>query len=224
MKCNLVYRSPDGQEYACEVTRDLAIGRSPAEGGVVLTPEDRAISGTALVVAVREGHVVVRNASSFAQLDVQHQQGTRFLFPGEELAVRADVIVTIPGTVYSHVVHVQVEGAEDVNDPPTGTTPLVDEAFEVPAERRSALAGLCAARFFPDRFGSALLTATAIANLMTAAGEPVTAKAVNNKLQRLRTDIADKLGVYLDTREDLADWAIRQGHVSRGAVEALIDG
>ena len=59
---------------------------------------------------------------------------------------------------------------------------------------------------------------------MTAAGEPVTAKAVNNKLQRLRTDIADKLGVYLDTREDLADWAIRQGHVSRGAVEALIDG
>jgi len=224
VKCNLVYRSPDGQEYACEVTRDLAIGRSPAEGGVVLTPEDRAISGTALVVQVRQGHVAVRNASTFAQLDVKHQQGTRFLFPGEELTVRTDVVVTIPGTVYSHVVHVQVQGAQDASDPPTGTTPLVAEAFEVPSERRSALAGLCAARFFPDRFGSALLTATDIAKLMTAAGEPATAKAVNNKLQRLRTDIADKLGVYLDTREDLADWAIRQGHVSRSAVEALIDG
>ena len=219
-----MYRSPDGQEYACEVTRDLAIGRSPAEGGVVLTPEDRAISGTALVVQVRQGHVAVRNASTFAQLDVKHQQGTRFLFPGEELTVRTDVVVTIPGTVYSHVVHVQVQGAQDASDPPTGTTPLVAEAFEVPSERRSALAGLCAARFFPDRFGSALLTATDIAKLMTAAGEPATAKAVNNKLQRLRTDIADKLGVYLDTREDLADWAIRQGHVSRSAVEALIDG
>ena len=219
-----MYQSPDGQKHACEVTRDLAIGRSPAEGGVVLTPEDRAISGTALVVQVRQGHVAVRNASTFAQLDVKHQQGTRFLFPGEELTVRTDVVVTIPGTVYSHVVHVQVQGAQDASDPPTGTTPLVAEAFEVPSERRSALAGLCAARFFPDRFGSALLTATDIAKLMTAAGEPATAKAVNNKLQRLRTDIADKLGVYLDTREDLADWAIRQGHVSRSAVEALIDG
>ncbi len=50
----------------------------------------------------------------------------------------------------------------------------------------------------------------------------MTAKAVNNKLQRLRTEISERVGVFLETREDLADWAIKFGYVSKSDVDSLL--
>lgn len=223
VQCSISYRSPDQQETIRELEDSIAVGRSPGDGGITLTPEDQAISGTAVIVERRGAHVVIRNTSSFAQLDVHHEQGVRFLFPSEELVTTSNVVIAVPGSVYTHHVNVDVAGAEQASPAPTGTTPLFSGDFAVPSERKGALVGLCAARFFPERLGSALLTATEIARLITAAGETVTAKAVNNKLQRLRNDIAQRLGIYLDTREDLADWAIRNGHVSRSDVEQLLD-
>lgn len=223
VRCSISYRSPDQHETILEVADEARIGRAPGDGGVTLTPEDQAISGTSVIVQRRNTQVVIRNTSSFAQLDVHQEQGVRFLFPGEELATTSNVVIAIPGSVYTHHVNVDVDGAIPDVAPATGTTPLLSAVFAVPEERRGALVALCAARFFPERLGSALLTATDIARLLTMAGEPVTAKAVNNKLQRLRNDIALRLNVYLDTREDLADWAIRQGHVSRSDVERLLD-
>lgn len=221
MDCEISYSSPDQRQVSCSLGEVTEIGRSPSDGGIRLTPEDQSISGTAFVVERRDRQVLIRNTSSYAQLDVHHEQGVRFLFPGEELVTAASVVVVVPGSVYTHTINIQVTGGVREPGPATGTTPLLRE-FAVPPERKRALVGLCAARFFPDRLGAALLSASDIAALLTAAGEPVTAKAVNNKLQRLRTDVAQKLGLYLDRREDLADWAIRQGHVTRSDVERLL--
>ena len=222
VRCSISYRSPDRHETILELNKTARVGRAPGDGGVVLTPEDQSISGTSVEIERRDSQVVIRNTSSFAQLDVHHEQGVRFLFPGEELATTSNVVIAIPGSIYTHHVNIDIEGARPDVAPTTGTTPLISAPFSVPDERRGALVGLCAARFFPERLGSALLTATDIARLLSAAGDPVSAKAVNNKLQRLRADIAQRLDVYLDTREDLADWAIRQGHVTRSDVEQLL--
>lgn len=223
VRCSISYRSPDQHETIFELADEVKIGRAPGIGGVILTPEDQSISGTSVIVERRRTQVVIRNTSSFAQIDVHQEQGVRFLFPGEELVTTSNVVIAIPGRVYTHHVNVDVVGAVPAAKPATGTAPLLGEGFAVPEERRSTLVALCAARFFPDRLGSALLTSTDIARLLTSAGEPVTAKAVNNKLQRLRNDIAIRLDVYLDSREDLADWAIRQGHVTRSDVERLFN-
>ena len=66
------------------------------------------------------------------------------------------------------------------------------------------------------------MSAASISSLLKDYGEDVSPKAVNNKLQRIRDDIAKTLGVFLESREDLADWAIRNGHVTRKAVEDLL--
>ena len=43
---------------------------------------------------------------------------------------------------------------------------------------------------------------------------------MNLKLQRLREDIERRFGVPLETREDLAEWAVRNGLVNRHDVDA----
>jgi hypothetical protein len=218
----VTYRDPTGSVTALEVANSLTIGRDPQRASLVLTPSDPAVSGVAVVLAVRDAHVVVMNTSTYAQLDVLHEQGTRFLFPGEELATTSSVSISVPGSIYVHVVNVEVTGAPARAESPTGTKPLMSDPFSIPAERYLTLVGLCTARFRPERFGVALLTATQIAELISKSGDPVTPKAVNNKLQRLRDDIAARLGIYLDTRDDLADWAIRNGYVSRSDVDELL--
>ena len=222
MRCSISYRSPDRNESIVELADVIEIGRNPGRNGLVLTPEDQSISATSVVVERRDTQILIRNTSSFAQLDVHHEQGVRFLFPGEELVTTSNVVIAVPGSVFTHHINVDITEVITESVSPTGTIPLAHATFSVPDERLPSLIGLCAARFFPDRLGSALLSASEIARLLTTAETSVTPKAVNNKLQRLRTDIADRLGVYLDTREDLADWAIRQGHVTRSDVERIL--
>jgi len=222
VRCKVSYKSPDGEELSEVLKSEIAVGRDADRSDIVLTPLDNSISGVAVMIERDEDRVVLTNTSSFAQLDVLHEQGTRFLFPNEKLTVTSSVSISIPGSIFTHTVEVEVEGATEVSTSPSTTTPLQPEHFEVPEERKDTLILLCAPRFYPERFGSALLSAADIAKIITRSGEAVTAKAINNKLQRLRNDIAEKLHVYLDSREDLADWAIRNGHVTRSDVDTLL--
>ncbi len=222
MRCQVSYRDPTGSVQVRGVDTSVSIGRDPARSDLLLTPPDPSISGVAVVIAIRDEHVVVRNTSTYAQVDVMHEFGTRFLFPGEELATSESLSVAVPSSTFRHVIQVEVEDAKSDVTGPTGTSPLMGSAFVVPPERHLSLVGLCAARFRPDRFGSALLSASEIAMLISKGGDTLTAKAVNNKLQRLRDDVAERLGLYLETREDLADWAIRNGYVTRSDVERLL--
>lgn len=221
MRCVVRYRSPDHEHHEHTVRKSLLIGRSPGDKGLKLTPEDAAVSAIALELAAEAGFLRVRNRSSYAQIDVHHDQGVRFLFPGEALETTSSIRVVIPGSVYKHEVYVEVSGLK-VEAAPTGTRPLVDFQFEIAEERLPTAIMLCAARFFPDRFGHALMSANDIARALTERGYSVSPKAVNNKIQRTKEDIAERLEIYLDRREDLADWLIRNGHVSRAQVEDLM--
>lgn len=222
MKANFRYQSPDHQNVEGAIRKALIVGRNPGEQGLKLTPEDSAISAKAAEISVTANGITIRNTSSYAQIDVHHETGTRYLFPGEALETRSDTRVVIPGSVYSHQIWVEVSVvAEQPQHAASTTTRVGPEEFSIANERLPALIGLCAARFFPERLGSGLLTATKIAEVLNQNGHHVTAKAVNNKLQRIREDAADRFGVYLDSREELADWAIKNGYVTRSHVVGL---
>jgi hypothetical protein len=221
MQCVVRYQSPDHEDHEHTVKKSILIGRSPGGKGLRLTPEDSAVSSVALELTVESSFVRVKNRSSYAQIDVHHDQGVRFLFPGEALETTSSIRVVIPGSVYKHEIHVSVAGLK-AEAAPTGTRPLIDFQFGIAEERLPTVVMLCAARFFPDRFGHALMSANDIARTLSGRGYEVTPKAVNNKIQRTKEDIAEKLEIYLDRREDLADWLIRNGHVSRAQVEDLM--
>lgn len=221
MRCVVSYKSPDGKEFDLQVNELVTVGRDPTKAKIVLSPMEDSISGIAVQITVRRNSVVIANTSSYAQIDVLHEQGTRFLFPNEELSTTSSVVVVVPGAIYRHQIQVNLSGLDAPAKDTALTTPLNQESFTVPDERRPALVALCASRFYPDRYGAALLSATEIAKLLSTSEVRTSAKAVNNKLQRLRNDIAARLGIYLDTRDDLADWAIRNGHVTRSDVDQL---
>lgn len=221
MRCVVKYRSPDHEDHEHTVNKSLLIGRSPGEKGLRLTPEDSSVSSVALELTTESDALRVKNRSSYAQIDVHHDQGVRFLFPGEALETKSSIRVVIPGSVYKHEIHVEVFGLK-AEATPTGTRPLIDFQFVIAEERLPTAIMLCAARFFPDRFGHALMSANDISRTLAERGFEVTPKAVNNKIQRTKEDIAERLEIYLDRREDLADWLIRNGHVSRAQVEELM--
>lgn len=220
----MTYQPPGDGPITHQVTSSITAGRDPNKADIVLTPADNSISGSAVKIELGESGATITNTSSFAQLDILHQQGTRFLFPNEQLTITSSVSISIPGSVYTHTINIEIDGAQISSPSPESTTPLITGNFQVPEERRPALIALCAPRFYPDRFGSALLTATDIGKLISTDNETITAKAVNNKLQRLRNEIAHRLHTFLDSREDLADWAIRNGHVTRDDVDTLLQG
>ena len=201
----------------------VVAGRNPGDGGIVLSPEDGSVSSRAVEIFPTSEGVGIKNLSTYAQIDVYHDSGTRFLFPGETLETTSDVRVLIPGNVYSHQIDVKVESKKNKAKPTSkSTSRLVPADLTIPQERFPALVCLCLARFFPDRFGISLLSAAKIAELLSSPTELMTAKAVNHKLQRIREDIADRAEVYLDSREDLADWVIRNGYVSRSDAEGFL--
>jgi hypothetical protein len=192
----------------------VAVGREPGTGGVAVGCDDPAVSSRALLASVQAGLVRLENASTYASLEVTTTRGLRYLFPGEAIEVDVDATVTIPGRIESHPVRIVVQHPSDTPAPRTGTQPLLPTEIGIPQERKSVLVAMCLARFFPDRYGSALLSASDIVGVLRRHGEPVTAKAVNNKIQRTREQLAERHGVYLESRDDLADFLIRHGLVS----------
>lgn len=204
-----------------EVANTIEVGRMPNGVGLPIAAGDEAVSRCALIVARTDAGVAIRNTSSFAQVDVRHSHGLRFLFPGETLIVTEDATVLVPGSVHTHRVEVAVSGVILPMVRGIGTRPLQEAPVTIALERLPALAALCAARFYPERFGSALLTAVAISELLELSGQGSTPKAVNNKIQRTRDQLA-QIGVFLDSREELADYLIRNGLIHKGDVDRVV--
>lgn len=198
----------------------LCIGRSPGYDGLQLSPEDQSISSVAVELHVEKSEVRVTNRSSYAQLDIHHAKGVRFLFPNEAIITPSSIRLVVPSSTFQHLIEIEIEGGRSV-EPPQGTVPLNQQEFALPQERLPTLAALCIARFSPNRFGSALPNAAEISQLLQGIGLVVTAKAVNNKIQRTKEDIENRLGIYLEKRDDLADWLINNGHITREVIAGL---
>ena len=224
MSFDLSYSPPGSPEITRTVVSELFVGRDPSDPGLQLIPLDETISRNAVSLRVVSPAMEITNTSSFAEVEVLHDRGSRLLFPGEALTTSGKIEVVIRGEIFTHRVALSPKERRPEVSETAFTQPLQAMGYEIPPERLPTLVALCASRFEPGRFGSDLLSAASISSLLKDNGETVSPKAVNNKLQRIRDDIAETLGVYLESREDLADWAIRNGHVSRKLVEELISG
>ena len=222
MSFDLSYSPSGSPEITRTVVSEIFVGRDPSDPGLQLIPLDETISRNALLLRVVSPALEITNTSSFAEVEVLHDRGSRLLFPGETLTTSGKIEVVIRGEIFTHRIALSPHEVHQEVSEPAFTQPLQGMGYEIPPERLPTLVALCASRFEPGRFGSDLLSAASISSLLKDYGEDVSPKAVNNKLQRIRDDIAKTLGVFLESREDLADWAIRNGHVTRKAVEDLL--
>lgn len=193
---------------------EILVGRDPGGSGLVVGAEDQSVSARALTAYYAAGEVRIRNSSTYAPIEITSMGGLRLLFPGESISVDAEVVARIPGRTQSHPIRISPTLRTGSKQPKTGTQPLLEGEPTIAEERHRVLTALCLPKFFPERFGSALLNARQISQVLEPLGVRVSPKAVNNKLQRLREQVAERHGVYLDTREDLAEYAIRQGLVT----------
>lgn len=225
MAFSIRYQPPAGEEALdLDHVDSVVIGRAPGSDGVCLVPFDETISAAAAEVSQIEGGLRIENTSTYASIEVQLDHGSRWLSPGEATTTPRSSTVVIAGEVYRHVVRLTPSESPPVAVPATGTRPVLSTNYEVAPERFPSLVALCASRFYPDRFGTDLLSAREIAKKVSAnSDQPTTQRAVHNKLQRLREDVESRFGVPMESREDLADWAIRNAVVTRRDVDSLLD-
>tara|TARA_B100000902_G_scaffold396783_1_gene458735 strand:+ start:1000 stop:1674 length:675 start_codon:yes stop_codon:yes gene_type:complete len=223
MEFKLSYIPPNGGDTVRRSITDVTIvGRDPGNDGVVLSPEDMTISAKALELSVKENGLLVSNSSSYSNINVEHNRGvTRHLHPGEELLVDSSITVIVEGEVFTHKIEVEISGTlENVSS--SGTTIDLRQHIVIAEERKPALICLCAARFYPERYGTALLPASNISQILKRQGIETTPKAINNKVQRTKNDVSKRTGLHLDTREDLADFLIENQLITRSDVDDLL--
>ena len=73
MSCKVSYESPDGEvTLERELSEPLILGRSPGDEGIVLLPEDPTISSKAIRLETNDGILIVKNTSTYSELDIQH--------------------------------------------------------------------------------------------------------------------------------------------------------
>lgn len=204
-------------------TTEVAVGRAPGGDGIVVGAEDQSVSARAITAYCAAGKVRLQNTSTYASIEISSSGGLRLLFPGESISVDTEIVARIPGRIESYPIRIAPTDQPESNQPKTGTRPLFDREPAIAEERHQVLTALCLPKFFPERFGSALLSARQVSRILEPHGVEVTPKAVNNKLQRLREQVADRHGVYLDTRADLADYAIRQGLVTLSDAQSMLE-
>lgn len=218
--CLITYRNPrTGETTTIEVERRLHIGRAPRQPGLVITDDDQFVSANAIEVRRSPEGVQIGNVSSHSHLEIRTDQGLRVLFPGEHLLVPGDASVLLQSSPYQYRIDVRPGAVVPRPRSRTGTRRL-DEELAIADERKPVLAALCAAHFLPERYGSSPLKASQIAALLSARGRRLTAKAVNNKIQRTREQIEEHTGEYLDDREGLIAYLVRHGHVTLADVKA----
>ena len=213
------YRPPaDGTEVCLESVNEIVVGRDPGPDGLALLPFDETISAQALRISQYPDGIRIENTSSFAGVEVLLEQGSRWLPPGDATTTPSPSTAVLVGDIYRHeVVLIPLETAPA--RVPTGTRPRGNELSSSGGTIPCASCSL--RRAVSDRFGTDLLTAPEIAKRISreADAPEVSSKAVNLKLQRLREDIERRFGVPLETREDLAEWAVRNGLVNRHDVD-----
>lgn len=220
--CKVMFKDPRTSEtIVVEVDKCLHIGRAPKQPGLIIAKDDEYISANAIEVRPKFDGVQIGNTSTHSYIEVRTPQGLRVVFPGEQLLVPTTATVMLRGHTFTYRVEVDPGVLRVAQINRTGTKP-VNEPFIIAEERKSTLVLLCAAHFFPERYGQSPLKASDIAKMLTERGQKVTTKAVNNKLQRTREDIEAHTGDYVDDREALVNYLVRFGYVSLTDVKELL--
>jgi len=220
--CRITYTNPLTKETtAVELDRRLNLGRKPRKPGLVIAADDDYVSANAIEVKRSPDGIQVGNCSTHSYIEIRTSQGLRVVFPGEHLVMPTGATIMLRGSAFIHRIEIELADIGKRAQNSTGTKRLV-EKFEIAEERRPALVLLCAAHFFPERFGHSPLKASEIAKMLSAQGQRVTAKAINNKLQRTRADIEAHTSEYIDDREALVSYLVRFGYVTLSDVRAQL--
>ena len=220
--CTVIFKDPKTSEtIVVEVDKRLNIGRAPKQPGLIIAENDEYISANAIEVRSNSDGVQIGNTSTHSFIEVRTPQGLRVLFPGEQLLVPTAATVMLRGQTYIYRIEVDPGVLHVTQIEKTGTKRIF-EHYKISEERKPTLVLLCAAHFFPERYGQSPLKASQIAKMLTERGQKVTTKAVNNKLQRTREDIEGHTGDYLDDREALVNYLVRFGYVTLTDVKGLL--
>ena len=220
--CTVTFKDPQTSEtIVVEVDKRLNIGRAPKQPGLIIAENDEYISANAIEVRSNSDGVQIGNTSTHSFIEVRTPQGLRVLFPGEQLLVPTAATVMLRGQTYIYRIEVDPGVLRVAQIEKTGTKRIF-EHYKISEERKPTLVLLCAAHFFPERYGQSPLKASQIAKMLTERGQKVTTKAVNNKLQRTREDIEGHTGNYLDDREALVNYLVRFGYVTLADVKGLL--
>ena len=220
--CTVIFKDPKTSEtIVVEVDKRLNIGRAPKQPGLIIAESDEYISANAIEVRSNSDGVQIGNTSTHSFIEVRTPQGLRVLFPGEQLLVPTAATVMLRGQTYIYRIEVDPGVLHVTQIEKTGTKRIF-EHYKISEERKPTLVLLCAAHFFPERYGQSPLKASQIAKMLTERGQKVTTKAVNNKLQRTREDLEGHTGDYLDDREALVNYLVRFGYVTLADVKGLL--
>ena len=220
--CTVIFKDPKTSEtIVVEVDKRLNIGRAPKQPGLIIAENDEYISANAIEVRSNSDGVQIGNTSTHSFIEVRTPQGLRVLFPGEQLLVPTAATVMLRGQTYIYRIEVDPGVLRVAQIEKTGTKRIF-EHYKISEERKPTLVLLCAAHFFPERYGQSPLKASQIAKMLTERGQKVTTKAVNNKLQRTREDLEGHTGDYLDDREALVNYLVRFGYVTLADVKGLL--
>lgn len=209
---------------AAILQKSLIIGRDPGKGGLVVGPSDQYISSKAIQLVRRPDGVEIRNTSSHAEVNVQQSSALRHIFPGEGIVMISSFVIFLPSKDFTYQVRVTIEGLGATEQHVGATRNLISQKIVVSEERLPALAGLCASFLYPGRFGTSPLKASQIAAILTTRGHSVTAKAVKHKIQRTKDQVEQATGNYVDDREGLAQFLIRNRIVTAEHVKQYLIG
>ena len=193
---------------------ELWIGRDPNKPRLQLGTNDQFISANAARLTMRDTGIEIQNTSSHSQMELHHSTGVRVLFPRESLTIITSSRLVIPSQEINYAILLELAGFEDGSPISSQTMKLVPDDLRIAEERIPALAGLCASFLFPHHFGTSPLKASQIADLLSARGSVITAKAVNHKIQRTREQLEALTGTYIDDREGLAQFLIRHRYIT----------
>ena len=220
MDCTVNYVDPrTGVLSSTGVSQTLSIGRNPGKNGFVIGENDEFVSSIAVQLSRGSNELNISNRSSHTEIDLRLHTGVRVLFRGEQIAVRESATIIIPSSVYMYKIELDLTGIAPVKQSSTGTQKLDGHDLVFAVERIPSLCGLCAFAFYPEKYGTAPLTANQIADRLKKFDPSLTAKAVNNKIQRTREQVEEATGTYLNDREGLAAYLTRKGHITKDMVD-----
>ena len=225
MSFEVVYLDPtDGEIRTIDVEVGLVAGRDPGDGGLALgsAKVDMTLSSKAVAFLQKGDELEIRNTSTYANIEVQRSVGALFLAPGEAFIAHETISIVIPGDLYRHEIRLNfAPGNSSMLVNPGGTRTVIPTNLELPKERLSVLAALCAPLFYPAEYNNELMTAPEIVRFLSRSGEVVTAKAVNHKIQRTKETLEEKLGIYIGSRQELAAVLRDTGLVNRADIDRL---
>lgn len=220
MECKVSFLDPLTRHQSdLVIGKKLSIGRKPGASGLVVGSTDSYVSSIAVELSKKVDELVIWNRSSHSELDIRTQKGLRVLFPDEKFSVRESTTIIIPSKDFSYKIEVRVVGAPQIRESTSDTRRLDGHDLSFAEERIPTLCGLCASYFYPKKYGVAPLTANEIAEKLSKVALDVTAKAVNNKIQRTREQVEEATGLYIEDREGLAQYLIRKGHITKAMVD-----